>query len=112
METKCCSQCGRSLLRPIDEFGDLRDPVCISCFLNPGPSPKDKKDLAIEEKEEELEELDRQINGIEGEIEDLNSDLWDLQTERLKVLKAIKELKEPKVKKKADKVLSPLGMLI
>ena len=30
---KVCAVCGKELPTPIDEYGELRTPVCVGCFL-------------------------------------------------------------------------------
>lgn len=40
---KTCSVCGKELPRPIDEFGDIRAPICMTCFFDQEPAEDDKR---------------------------------------------------------------------
>jgi TolA-binding protein len=86
---KNCSECGRDLPQPIDEYGSVHAPLCFWCFTNP------------EEKEPEPSEADRigeiddRIEEIEGEIEDLRGELRRLEFERSTLAKPLKEPSAP-----------------
>ena len=83
---KTCA-CGNELVDSIDEFGDVRNPVCITCWLTPGPSIK---------AEDEIFDLEKDIESFESEISDLDDEISELRDEIRNAEKRIKFLRSGK----------------
>ena len=77
---KYCAKCNKELPKPINEFGDMRDPVCQKCFLS-------GEDLSAQEKDE-LEELKDRLGEIDDEID-------ELEDEKFSVKQKISAIKHP-----------------
>lgn len=52
-----CSACGAPLSQRLDTFGELSEPVCLSCFVRDGLEAI-KFDQAAEQIEDEIAEID------------------------------------------------------
>ena len=85
---KHCASCGAILPTPLSEFGDMREPVCQKCFLDPdtliGDERKYKSEL-----EEELAHISAVLSrrNISRETRDL------FKLDRDGALNAMKEIR-------------------
>jgi predicted nucleic acid-binding Zn-ribbon protein len=104
---KICSVCEADLLTSLDEYGDMRKPVCRSCFLEGEPGDSDVRILELED---EIRDLEEELEGVEHEIDDLESQKWDLKHDIRAKRKEIAEIKNPTRKGAAR--LNDLPLLI
>ena len=70
---KYCAKCKCELPTGLDEYGDMHEPVCQQCFLDPGKpdilSAEDNK--IVQDMEEQIEDLKKEIDYCRGQIDDL-----------------------------------------
>lgn len=69
-DMKKCAVCEAEIGSELEEFGDLREPVCASCWLS-GRVPG-----LIEEEVEDCEEREKELRAL---IQDAEEEIWDLQ---------------------------------
>lgn len=81
---KTCSSCGKELQTSLDEFGDMRSPICMSCFFD---GKGEDASTEIEELEDEISECEEEIDGHESEISSLQGQIYECK-EKIKYLKA------------------------
>lgn len=76
--TVTCSVCSKPLPTSLDEYGDIRKPVCFGCFISDqAANDTHRKHIA-----EKIDDLDSEIQTIEAEIDDLQNTLYELRRER------------------------------
>jgi archaellum component FlaC len=86
---KTCASCGEELPESVDEFGDIDEPVCLSCFLNPAEITPDD--------DETIEDLENDINDLQSQVEGLREEIYDLEDQISEKRQGIRELRAEKV---------------
>lgn len=88
---KTCSNpdCNKELHSPLEEFGEIGDEVCQSCFLN-GQEQTKKNEKQIADYQKKIESIESEIEDLEDEINQLRQELWDYEG-------LIKELETPTI---------------
>lgn len=87
---KHCARCEQELPEPVDEFGDIDNPICISCFLNPESS---LDEITKAEIEDQIKNLKEEKDALEDQLMDINRDICELKkqlkpsSESLKITK-------------------------
>ena len=107
-EVTKCSTCEAEISDPVDQFGDVRAPQCISCWLNPQTQILQQRDIRLIELEDEIKELDEEISSKERDIEDLEGEVDELKSERAKLRAELREAMNPK-KQTETAAVGPLG---
>ena len=80
---KKCSSCGKELPTSLDEYGDIREPVCSGCFLSgsyQSQAEKDEDAERIAELEEEMRDAQEQEEYYSGVVWACENELRDIKS--------------------------------
>jgi predicted nuclease with TOPRIM domain len=82
---KYCACCHALLPTPLSEFGDMREPICQKCFLDP-------MTLTTEERKYKAE-LEEELSEHESTIEDLQEKIKELEYEKSGLIITIRRVR-------------------